>query len=337
MSLIEDFSLAVRDIYQLAVTSPLVSFREEALNTMSKILPFDSAMWGLALGGEVIPFNIHLHHQPPEMLTSWQKVQHLDPLVPELRRIEPGTTVYFCDLIPHEEFIKHPLYLDHARHFDKEYTMSTRHLDELTGTNSFISIYRHDADQPFTTDEQQLKQMLFPHLIEAHRMYVREQLYLKGNNTQPHGNSSSAVCDRDGVLHYCDDNFLSLMGSQWQDTDSKTLPSEVIGLIEPDATSKELVGSQVACQTHALGKLFHISIRRTGPLDHLPQRQRSIAELLANGLTYKEIARHLDISPSTVTNHINTLYERLGVRNKAEVTKLVVQRPVISQSASRAS
>jgi DNA-binding NarL/FixJ family response regulator len=55
--------------------------------------------------------------------------------------------------------------------------------------------------------------------------------------------------------------------------------------------------------------------------DHpaLSERQRQIVELLAQGLTTKEICRKLGISPNTVKTHIASIFRALGVRNRTQV------------------
>jgi len=55
--------------------------------------------------------------------------------------------------------------------------------------------------------------------------------------------------------------------------------------------------------------------------DHpaLSQRQRQIVELLAQGMTTKEICRVLGISPNTVKTHVATIFRALGVRNRTQV------------------
>ncbi len=51
--------------------------------------------------------------------------------------------------------------------------------------------------------------------------------------------------------------------------------------------------------------------------DNLTVRERTIANLVCKGNTYKEIARTFDRSPATVRNQIQTLYGKLGVDNIA--------------------
>ena len=48
-------------------------------------------------------------------------------------------------------------------------------------------------------------------------------------------------------------------------------------------------------------------------------RERDIAESVAQGLTYGEIADNLGISPNTVRNHVANVYKKLSVRSKVEL------------------
>ena len=61
-------------------------------------------------------------------------------------------------------------------------------------------------------------------------------------------------------------------------------------------------------------------------LDNLSQRQREILLLLANGESNKEISRALDISAGTVKAHLESLYRRLGVKNRTQAAMLLNNR-----------
>lgn len=58
-----------------------------------------------------------------------------------------------------------------------------------------------------------------------------------------------------------------------------------------------------------------------GRQDRLPVRQREILQLVAEGLTLKEIASTLGLSPKTVEYHKSKLMEQLGLHTTAELTK----------------
>ena len=57
-------------------------------------------------------------------------------------------------------------------------------------------------------------------------------------------------------------------------------------------------------------------------LSSLSSREREIAILYATGQTSKEIADELCISPTTVRNHVATIYRKLGISNKTELVNL---------------
>jgi DNA-binding NarL/FixJ family response regulator len=50
----------------------------------------------------------------------------------------------------------------------------------------------------------------------------------------------------------------------------------------------------------------------------LTPRECQILELVAKGLTNKEIARRLAISPKTVDAHLQKIYRKMHVSNRAE-------------------
>ncbi len=50
----------------------------------------------------------------------------------------------------------------------------------------------------------------------------------------------------------------------------------------------------------------------------LSAREMAVLQELAAGLSNKEIARRLDVSPNTVKTHLAHLYEKLGARRRTE-------------------
>ena len=63
------------------------------------------------------------------------------------------------------------------------------------------------------------------------------------------------------------------------------------------------------------------------PVLALSRRERQVGMLLVEGLTAKEIARRLDISPRTVHVHKNRLMTRFGVRNSLELVRCLASVP----------
>lgn len=57
----------------------------------------------------------------------------------------------------------------------------------------------------------------------------------------------------------------------------------------------------------------------------LSPRERSVAVLYGQGLTYKEVARRLGISPATVRHHLRQAYAKLGIQDKAEISWVLAE------------
>jgi DNA-binding NarL/FixJ family response regulator len=58
-------------------------------------------------------------------------------------------------------------------------------------------------------------------------------------------------------------------------------------------------------------------------LDRLTERQREVAELVAQGLSNEEIAGRLFLSPATVKSHLAAVMRRLDVRTRTQLAILV--------------
>lgn len=62
---------------------------------------------------------------------------------------------------------------------------------------------------------------------------------------------------------------------------------------------------------------------RAGGADELTASERRVAELLASGMTRREVAAALFISPKTVEAHLGRVYRKLGIRSRAELGRYV--------------
>ncbi len=82
---------------------------------------------------------------------------------------------------------------------------------------------------------------------------------------------------------------------------------------------------------HALSAGIHIIDRpRAQPVPerywlwmNLTAREMDVARLAAKGLRNSDIARHLNLQPSTVTAHLKNIYAKLDIHSRVELANLL--------------
>lgn len=74
-----------------------------------------------------------------------------------------------------------------------------------------------------------------------------------------------------------------------------------------------------------------LTTRSPGPMELSP-RQRQIVQLVASGLTTKEIAEKLKLSTKTVSNHRSQLMQRLGLRDVASLTRYAIAQGLVESA-----
>ncbi|MGW2154721.1 response regulator [Nonomuraea sp. NPDC001699] len=105
------------------------------------------------------------------------------------------------------------------------------------------------------------------------------------------------------------------------------------GFLPKDVSPEELIeGVRVvhrgesAVAPRLLTRLIGTFVRATRPpaapvprvLEALTEREREILVLIARGRSNTEIAGELAVSPSTVKNHVTSLFAKIGVRDRAQ-------------------
>lgn len=81
-----------------------------------------------------------------------------------------------------------------------------------------------------------------------------------------------------------------------------------------------------------LGPAIASAMSRRAPLRRLSRRQREVLQLLAAGLSTREIAVHLHVSIKTVETHRSQLMLRLGIHDVAGLVRYAVQVGIVSTS-----
>ena len=65
--------------------------------------------------------------------------------------------------------------------------------------------------------------------------------------------------------------------------------------------------------------------RTPGPFAALTKRERQVAELIAQGITNKQIATKLVISQRTAEGHVEHILTKLGFTSRAQIAAWIAQ------------
>lgn len=111
----------------------------------------------------------------------------------------------------------------------------------------------------------------------------------------------------------------------------------VSGFILKDATLKDFLhtihavaGGETVLPSQLTGSLFsQIVEQAVHGRGHsrliegvrMTKRERQVIELIAEGMTNKEIALQLHLSPSTIKSHIHNILEKLALRSRVQIAK----------------
>ncbi len=75
----------------------------------------------------------------------------------------------------------------------------------------------------------------------------------------------------------------------------------------------------------AVADCWMVEARRASALRQLSGREFEVATRYAQGLSHKEIARHLAIAPNTVRVHLQRVFAKVGVTSKQGLREWVIR------------
>ena len=114
---------------------------------------------------------------------------------------------------------------------------------------------------------------------------------------------------------------------------SRAIAAGAHGYLDKTATPEDLVsairavsnGEQVVPHGVELGVAAG-----EHPASALTAREQQVMEMLARGMTNREIAEHLTISIKTVDTHRGHVLKKLGLRNNSELTRFAVKHGYVA-------
>lgn len=313
----EQLSQSLLALYRASHAEPITGFQEKAIGLVQSVLAFDSCTWSTS---QITPegmvyYTAFLYRELPDRLDAYEEVKTKDAVVFDAVLHLGETRNYHArSLYQGREYA---CIRDYAHRFHHENLLVTASPEPDSSLTHALGFYRSDPDQQFSSREQQLCQQLVPHLQEAltiNRMsYVQN---LKGED--PIRQLGMALVDAKGVVHYQENGFGTAIRLEWPAWKGGVLPPPLYhALLEEKHPTYR--GEAIVAAYRPLSDLWLLRVRARMTVDKLSVRELAVARHVADGFSYKEIARLLGIAPDTVRNHIRAIQTKLGVRNNAEL------------------
>ncbi|MGI9275605.1 MAG: response regulator transcription factor [Endozoicomonas sp.] len=316
----ESRNLAVEELighlYRATNRIGVDEFRRWALLQVNEILPFDAALWSTGRRHPLTVYTqtlVNLSDDFPDTLLTRASS---NPLTKEISA-NLGQAFDMTDVIEDEQFYASELYQTVFAPQGIERILSSLHQDSRSGILTLLSLYRCERKIRFNEEEKALQQRLLYHLLNAasHNAF----LHIERHST-PDSSRVSALCNREGSFHEVQTAFLDRLETCFPSAPLTCLP---FSLPEP---GQHLLPEGLCCMVEPIGELYCVDIWPEGPLDNLTQREREVVDAISQGLSFKVIARQLGLSPSTVSNHLYRVYNKLGVTSRTELAQLVKEQ-----------
>lgn len=318
---LDQFSTVLLAIYSAAREMPADQFQDAVLRILRPILGFDSSMWGsgtLSASGMDV-HSIHLLDQAPEMVSEWVHVSGEDTVAYACAR-RPGWVMNAHMPTLFRNRTKRAM-RDYTTRFEKGCGLIVRYNLADSSLISWISLYRADPERHFGEDDRAGFEALVPHIVEA--LTINRLMHLDRVFAQEvHRESHVAIVDSHGAIHTADAGFDELLRREWGAWDGQVLPSALVVALAagPEARFR---GCRIVVSARRMGDLLLVHGRPLTPVDRLSPRECEIAKRFGTGHSHKEVARALGISPATVRNHLQVIYDKLAVNDKAALASLV--------------
>lgn len=317
-----EFSRFLLDLYRHAQEVPVQAFQDTVLEAVKPLLHFDASIWGT---GTMTPAGIdihslHRHNFPDAMFSAFAKVRHQDTAAIRVTS-QPRLTIGFSAM---EEFSRddqaeiRQFAVDHSQH----HCFITSDIHPFTRFAEWVSLFRSDPARHCQPEEVELLNALAPHLMQA--LAINRLVHLDRLVGQDARASwAVAIADARGVIYHADPRFKELMLLEWP-LEGGRIAASLLDAMQGSET--RILGNRVVVQRTLEQGLFFLRARQRHGVDSLSPREFLVAELLAGGMTQKQIATQVGRSPETIRSQVKAIFTKMKINNVALLAPLLVLR-----------
>ncbi|TLU59492.1 helix-turn-helix transcriptional regulator [Thalassotalea litorea] len=314
----------IASLYTATSRIELQEFRHWALAQLQSVIDFDGAIWSNG-HQQTLKFHNHTRFNVPEPLGELLlQTLSLNPMA-DVLLTNLGQPIDMQDLLSDEDFYQSQIYQQCFKPMGIERILASMHLDERTGLFTLLTLYRFSRNQPFSQSDRANQASALFHLLKSaeHALFMTlEQQPSQSVNTY------KGICDSQGYFHQAQSTMLDLLEQHYPQTSFDCLPEELLQSFKAQIQSSKTTGhcavaDKLQLKVTDFNELFIVELWPNGPLDLLSHREKQVVEVINQGMTFKQAAQALNLSPSTVSNHLYRIYQKLNVGSKAQLRSLL--------------
>lgn len=303
---LQQYSRLVLDLHDASRALARAHFQDWAMTRLRRDLPFASAKWSVGTLPDYGDLLLHsaCYGTRPDFERELSAIRSYDD-VRQRFVSTPGVTA-----AKNGPSADPMLRRFDARH-DLHSILATAVPDRSGKLLQVLCLYRTESERPFSDDERIAKQALVPHLMQA---WQANWAYAPPDGLQD--GLPTALLSAAGTLIDADDRFIAMLRAAWPGWCGARITLRGSGGFDgPRSATSQVTLSPVQGGAPGTQRVL-LQANRSGALT---ARERAVAQHYAAGLSYKEIARVLGISPETVRSYLKTCYAKLEVGGKVQL------------------
>ena len=313
---IELLSNRLLSLGRLARDLPVAEFLHHGVKLAIQTIDCQSVWWGLAFQEKTGKTHDILQADfiglPESLVNDWRRISTIDPFVQEMMQSLGQVKRVVID----DDRIKSvPVLTEFAQRYGIRHVMGMCLDEEATGQSFFMVMYRGSEGPTFSDLETMLFKHLMKHIVQL--WYFSLQTELSKNSIK--NIFRIALARLDGQLLYAGPEFCEVIQAKWPQWDGITLPTVVVDHFSQLPCTIRLPIGSIDLIAHG-DQVQLTAVHQGDSAQKLSPREQRVAYLFASGLTYKEIARQLALSPATVRTYLRNAYIHLGVSNKVQLS-----------------
>ena len=324
----------LHDIYEGAQHLPVTDFSEYSLKSVKRALHFDSATlldYAVSTRNAIGIQALYLHQVPVERLHERVLYAGVESLTEQGELVSRDVILQKaianrgqCVAADVNHAFRRDRFLEYCRKFDNAHSLV---LSTRTTNNAFslAALWRANPKNAYGHDDIAAATCLLPHLLRARQInqQLGHGLSAKPTTTTPPGRAT-ILSTFSGQLYVVGIEAIRLLQQEWEQWLPPMLPSALMSQLAGN-TYRRFLGRAITIQASVRANMLCMEIAPLCNADRLTPAELRVARLAVCGLQYKEIAREVDVAPATVRNQLQSVYRKLGVRNKTALANAIQQ------------